>query len=133
MTEEQKEINWAGEAKRIREAPVIEGEFWKPNAGKYKVKFLSSGEETESRFEEGRRRVLFNIEVNNKPFLWEINKGFKQTSVYYQLAAVAENKGNLKGETMEIVVSGADKDKRYNIIEFMDLLPTETPVETVEE
>lgn len=128
MTQENL-INYAEEAKKVKE---YIGGWFKPSSGKYKIKFL---EEPKPVTKEIKDKVVdqieTEIELNNQNTNWSITKGKGVRSLYGQLMLVAEDRGKLKDETINLIVKGSGQDIDYTVTEAIDLIPTSPPEEMV--
>ena len=118
-------VNYQTELKRLEDFDPLEvSPFWKPEAGKWRVKALSELENAEPYHEEGKDPVpqakidLELIENNvTRKVTWTMGIGKTKASAYGQLCAKAiELAGTLKGKDFMIVVTNDGKKNTYTIV-----------------
>lgn len=66
-------------------------------------------------------QVNVDVEENGKTYRWSITKGKTQNSLYGQVVEFAKLSGGLKDKTINLLVTGEGKDRRYMINELIDL------------
>lgn len=97
--------------------------FFKANAGRHTVTFLSEAVDTE--FKDGddvTEQVEFRVSINDDVFNWAVAKGQSFKSLYGQLIAVAKAWGNLKDRTITLLVTGDNTNKTYVVLEALTYL-----------
>lgn len=96
------------------------GDYWKPEAGQYKVKALSELEEGKPYEEEGKEpqpRQQIKLLVNgSKEVVWTMPLGSTPASIYGQLVNLGSEKGHLLDVEFRVVVTGSGKNKRFTVI-----------------
>lgn len=122
---QETEIDYGKEQEELKET----GDYFKPNAGKYSIKFKDNGLEHEKQWldkDELEKRVKFNIGYSNgnqpvQEATWDISKSPGVTSLWGQLVLYANSAGGLLGKTISLIVVGAGKEKRYTVVEAAGL------------
>ena len=94
-------------------------DFWKPEAGQYRVKALSEIEDSTPYEEEGkepqpRRKISLQIGANR--VMWTMPYGITPASTYGQLVKLGSLRGQLKDVEFTVVVTGSGKTKRFTIV-----------------
>ena len=132
-TKKQK-TDYIGRLNRLTEAESKE--WFKCNEGKYKVLFTSEGTPFEQEWEgEKVNKLRFDIEVDKKPYSLSVTEGQTRTSFYGQLMLVAtkiDPINQLSGKTINLIVTGEGKNKRYTVVEAVGLDKEETKPEIKE-
>ena len=108
--------DWNQEAEAIGSS-----DFWKPDTGQYKVKFLDNGTPTEY---EGKPQMEFKVEVNGEGKLWTITKAKTVNSLWGQLVLVARYHGTLENKEITLFVKfdQANNKREYTIQEALPLI-----------
>lgn len=121
------ELNYEMETKKLEKG----SDWFKPEAGQYKIKILEIGQEYEATFEEkdGTKKAvqkrLFKIEANGKPFSWGITLAKTTASLYGQLITAGKNLGKLEGNTVTLLVKNNGRKNDYTILEAINQQPVE--------
>ncbi len=113
-------MNYEDELKRLKES----GNYWKPEAGQFKVKALTELEETDpfikrnaEGVEEKHPQFKLRIIVDEEEKTWTFGQGKTPASTYGQLVHLATVKGNKLTDvefTVVVKFDGAKND--YTII-----------------
>lgn len=124
------EINYKEEVKKLQEYENFKGEWFKPEAGQHKMVIVSAPEIIERDFgkpeqPDVKKQMRLRIEVNKKPFTWDIGIGQTKNSVYGQLMLVGEAKGTLIGVPLTLLVKRSKDKNDYTIMEALDLMNPE--------
>lgn len=107
----QKEINW-----------------FKPEAGQYNILVTAEPERIQKTFEkkvnnetinEEVEQLRLNIEVDKKPFVWDIGVGQTTNSIYGQLMLLGKAKGKLMEEHLNLLVKRSNNKNDYTIMEAL--------------
>lgn len=118
-------IDYEAELNRLENfQPSEVSPFWKPEAGKWKVKALSELENTDPYVEDGKDPVpqaKIDLQLNDNGTLrnvtWTMGVGRTKASAYGQLCAKAkELEGSLKDKEFMIVVTNDGKKNTYTIV-----------------
>ncbi len=122
-----KELNYREEVAKLQEYENTAGNWFKPEAGQYKLIILNSPQIIEKDFgnngqSEIKRQLRLNIEIDNKPFTWDIGIGQTTNSVYGQLMLVGKEKGTLVGEQLTLLVKRGKDKNDYTIMEALPLM-----------
>jgi len=97
--------------------------YWKPEAGQHKVKFLNNGEEYEFEWEEKTiKKVGFKVEIEGTTYDWGITKGITEQSLYGQIALVGASKETLEGTEINLIVKGSGKTVEYTVLEALPFM-----------
>jgi len=108
--------------------------WWNPTVGVHEVKFLSDGEEYESRLvirgeEQILDKVRYEIEVNGERYSWGITKGRTTNSLWGQLCVVGAKWGTLKDKTIKLMVKeerrGGRVVRSYTVVEAVEIMQKE--------
>jgi len=114
-------MDWKQEKENLIERG--DANYWKPTTGQHQVNFLSDGEEHTFEWEgEKIPKILFKVETATGPYFWDITRGKTQNSLFGQLVLVANERGNLKGNSVNLVVKGSGKEVSYTILEALPLM-----------
>jgi len=126
-------MDYKAEASKI-EAGRQRLPWWNPTVGVHEVKFLSEGEEYESRFvirgeEQILDKVRYEIEVNGERYSWGITKGKTTNSLWGQLCVVGAKWGTLKDKTIKLMVKEERRGGRivrsYTVVEAVEIMQEE--------
>jgi hypothetical protein len=95
------------------------GDSWKPDAGQYQVLIVGEPEACVFTDDKGKdtEQVRMPVKVGGKDLTWFVTKGLTSLSLYGQLMLVGRQKRKLSGETVNVIVAGSGKDKRYTVVE----------------
>ena len=102
-------------------------EFLKLEAGQHKVTFLDDGEEkiVPDTFSDKDNatmvKIFFKVKLKDKEYTWSVVKGETETSLYGQLILVGRNFGTLVNKTLNVIVQGEGKKKKYIVMESVGL------------
>ena len=114
-------MDYQKELKRLQEG----GSYWKPKAGKFKVKALTELEDTDpfvkknkDGIEESSEQAKLKILVDGQEKTWTFGKGATLASTYGQLVNLAITKGNgkLKDVEFNVVVKSDGTKNDYTIV-----------------
>jgi hypothetical protein len=114
-------MNYQEELKRleIQEANLV-SDYWKPEAGQYKVLALSEITDADAYEEEGKEpqaRKQVHIRVDSKDVHWNFPLGKTKASTYGQLCSIAaRNNNSLQAVTFTVVVVGSGQNRRFTIV-----------------
>jgi len=114
-------MNWNTESNNL----VSRGtsNYWKPESGQHKVKFLDEGQEHIFEWEgEKIPKVLFKVRVNDKEIYWDVTKGKTPNSLYGQIVLIGSKLKTLQFQEIHLVVKGQGKDTDYTILEALPLI-----------
>lgn len=99
---------------------AIGSEFWKPEAGKYRVIATSEIVDGEPYREEGKTdvpRKMISVDVDGTNHNWSMPVGKTPASTYGQLCHLASEKGNkLTALGFTVVVVGSGQNKRFTVV-----------------
>ncbi len=113
--------DWEKEAGKIGSS-----NFWKPETGTHKVKFLDDGTPTVYKGSDKREteQLTFKVLVNGEPKDWSVTKAMTVNSLYGQIALLGRFHGSLAGKEMTLLVKFDQKnDKReYTVQEALPLI-----------
>lgn len=114
-------MDYQSELQKLKEQEEsIGGEFWKPEAGQYKIKSLGELEDGTPYVEEGKvdqPRKQINVSVNEKEHQWSMPHGKTPASTYGQLCQLATARNNtLKDVEFSVIVVGSGQNKRFTIV-----------------
>ena len=114
--------DWNKEAEQLGSS-----NFWKPETGQYKVKFLDDG--TPSTYEDknsGRvtEQLNFKVEVNDEEKLWTVTKARTVNSLYGQITLLGRYHGNLSSKefTLFVKYDRPNNKREYTIQEALLLI-----------
>lgn len=117
-------MDYQKELKRMQEG----GSYWKPKAGKFKVKALSEIEDTEpfvkkkkdesgKEITESNEQFKLSILIDNEEKLWTFGKGKTPASTQFQLVELATNNNNkLKDLEFTVIVKTDGNKNDYTIV-----------------
>lgn len=115
-------MDWNKEKNGLQKAGE-QNEWFKPQAGQYKVRFLTNGEEYETVWEDKTmQKVRFDIEIKNKKYSWGVTKGKTEISLYGQIALCGAAMEGLVDKEITLLVKGSGKDVDYTVIEALPLM-----------
>tara|TARA_R100001530_G_scaffold136140_2_gene115449 strand:- start:1860 stop:2204 length:345 start_codon:yes stop_codon:yes gene_type:complete len=114
-------MDYQNELKRIQEG----GNYWKPQAGQFKVKALSELEESEpfvkkreGQEDEVHPQCKIKVFVENEEKVWTFGKGKTPASTYGQLVELATKHANqLNGVEFSVVVKNDGTKNDYTIVD----------------
>jgi len=108
--------NYTEEQKKLEAYKPIEGSlFWKPTAGKYKVKAMTELEEAEPYEDKPQVKIVLNINGEDK--IWTFGHGKTPASVYGQFVRMAtENNNTLIGKEFTVVVINDGTKNSYTLV-----------------
>lgn len=114
--------DWNKEAEQLGSS-----NFWKPETGQYKVKFLDDG--TPSTYEDknsGRvtEQLNFKVEVNGEEKLWTVTKARTVNSLYGQVTLLGRYHGSLSSKEITLLVKydRPNNKREYTIQEALVLI-----------
>jgi len=114
-------MDYQQELKRLQEG----GNYWKPNAGQFKVKALTELEETEPFIrnkgkdteEPPQPQYKLKILVSGEEKTWTFGKGTTMASTHAQLVNVAVHHNNtLKNIEFTVLVKSDGKKRDFSIV-----------------
>lgn len=117
-------MDYQAELKKLEEQEAnVLNEFWKPLAGKYKVRALSEVEKGKDFLDKNkpeslpqpRMQLRIHLIETNKDVLFSMPHGLTPASVYGQLIKLGTERGKLINEEFTIVVVGSGQNKRFTI------------------
>jgi len=97
----------------------MKSNYWKPEAGQYKVKSLGELYEIDPYTEEGKEpkpRVALDIEINGVKLVWTMGIGKTMKSTYLQLCDLAKETGTLVNVIFTVVVKHDGNKPDYTIV-----------------
>lgn len=106
------------------QAETLAADWFNPDPGKHKVKFLDNGQMQTFEYdedEEPKPGAVFTVEVDGKEMKWSVNKAKSSTSLWGQLILYGKENGGLKGETITLVRSGTGTDTNYTVPEAAEI------------
>jgi hypothetical protein len=119
-------VDYQKELKKIQES----GSYWKPKAGKFKVKSLSELEETEPYIrkekdketgevtEKSTPQYKLKILVDGEEKVWTFGHGFTSASTYGQIVELAvKNNNKLIGVEFTVAVKSDGTKNDYTIVD----------------
>ena len=116
--------DWNKEAEQIGSS-----NFWKPETGQYKVKFLNDGQPTT--FEDKRsgritEQVDFAVEVEGREKMWTVTKARTVNSLYGQIVLLGRHHGAVseKEFTLFVKFDKPNNKREYTIQEALPLIET---------
>lgn len=114
-------MDYQKELKKLEEQEAsISSEFWKPEAGQYRVKALGEIVDAEPYEEQGKEpqpRKMIQLLIDNKTVTWTMPEGKTPASSYGQLVRLASIRNNkLTNVEFTIVVVGSEKNKRFTVV-----------------
>ena len=130
LMEDMKMVDWKSEREKANEEGSLS--FWKPPEGTSKVVLLDEGKEDSYTFDDGStvHQVVFTIEYGGKQHKWGVPKAHKKTSLFQQVAKVAEiHNDALTGKVLTIIRQGSGMDTRYTIIEAVQQEEKESKIQ----
>lgn len=77
--------------------------------------------EGQAQIGETRDVAVFRVEVDGEEMRWSITKGQSDSSLWGQLVKVAQDRGGLEGETINLIRTGTGTDTTYTVEEAADL------------
>jgi len=114
--------DWKKEAEQLGSS-----NFWKPQTGQYKVKFLDDG--TPSTYEDknsGRvtEQLNFKVEIDGEEKEWTVTKARTVNSLYGQIALLGRYHGSLVEKTITLLVKFDQQNNKreYTVQEALDLI-----------
>jgi hypothetical protein len=114
--------DWNKEAEQIGSS-----NFWKPETGQYKLKFLNDGQPTT--FEDKRsgritEQVDFAAEVEGQEKIWTVTRARKVNSLYGQLVLLGRRHGAISGKELTLFVKfdKSNNKREYTIQEALGLI-----------
>lgn len=114
-------MDYQAEQKRLEEAEAnMSSDFFKPEAGQYKIKALTELIDADPYEEEGKEpqpRKQMDVLHEGKEFTWNMPFGKTKASTYGQLVSLAaKNNNSLIGVIFTVVVVGSGQNKRFTIV-----------------
>lgn len=122
MENEQMEINYLEEKKKIEAYKSELIPFWKPVSGKtYKIKFLNELKKyvyTDQKTGEKEDRVKVDIQIGDEIFTWAMGIGKTPASSYGQIIELGvKNNGCIIGLEVSVVIKDKGGKNDYTIVE----------------
>lgn len=101
--------------------------FWKPQTGQHRVKFLDDG--TPATYEDknsGRitEQLNFRVEIEGEEKDWTVTKARTVNSLYGQIALLGRYHGSLVGKTITLLVKFDQQNNKreYTVQEALELI-----------
>ena len=102
------------------------GNFWKPETGNHKVRFLDDGRPSHYRDPQGRvtDQINFKIKVNGEEKIWTVTKARTVNSLYGQIVLMGKFHGNLEGKEITLLVKfdHFNNKREYTVQEALPLI-----------
>ena len=101
--------------------------FWKPESGTYKVKFLDDGRPATYKDQKTGReteQVDFKVEMGGEEKVWTVTKARTVNSLYGQIALVGRHQGSLAEKEITLLVKYDQKNNKreYTVQEALPLI-----------
>lgn len=106
------------------QADTLAADWFNPDPGKHKVKFLDNGQMQTFEYdedEEPKPGAVFTVEVDGKEMKWSVNQAKSSTSLWGQLILYGKENGGLEGEIITLVRSGTGTDTNYTVPEAAEI------------
>jgi hypothetical protein len=116
--------NWNEEVEKLESQPL----YLKMERGTHEITFLDNGKESVKTFNEGTpqeetvKRVTFKVIHKGEQKFWEISKSNGENSAYGQIAYLGQKSGDLTNVSTKVMVQGAEKEKRYILLDIQDYI-----------
>jgi hypothetical protein len=128
MAEQQKTMNWQEEEKKLGESGGASLNKAMKVDVPYAVTFLDEGSPFSDTYEGVTRdKVVFRVRVTGggmvgEELSWFTTKTRRRDSLYGMLTTLFAKAGKAMGMTVNCVASGSNKDRRYQLKEYNDLI-----------
>ena len=125
MTEQQ--LNWKDEEQKLGTGGVSFNKTLKVDTP-YSVTFLDEGTQYEDEYQgQKRQKLAMKVRVTGGGIVgddmsWYITKSKRRDSLYGMLVTLFNRAGQAKGVTLDVVATGSNKDRRYGIRQYTELV-----------